>query len=284
MASKWIHPGPDSFLKDDINDSGTKNSDVVLESIAEDLRCCLPVEAMLNSEPLVILKTKQKPEPTIHVDAFLYDDDFVDSLCEEGKMSRTYCLNCGSHRTASLGFISHSFSIPELKFLFHHVLPDLTGKTLVDVGSRLGAVLYAGYLYSSASQLIGVEINTDFCQLQEAAIKKYNFADRIQVVHTDICTQSFILQNADVIIMNNVFEYFLEKEEQVRAWQCISQNVRKKGTLLVTVPGLQESLSYLQTGIQLSEWIEELPLDYDVYLGKDTDTEGLKQIHLYQVI
>lgn len=39
-------------------------------------------------------------------------------------------------------FISHSFSILELKFLFHHVLPDLTGKVVVDVGSRLGAVLY----------------------------------------------------------------------------------------------------------------------------------------------
>lgn len=39
-------------------------------------------------------------------------------------------------------FISHSFSISELQFLFLHVLPDLTGKLVVDVGSRLGAVLY----------------------------------------------------------------------------------------------------------------------------------------------
>lgn len=39
----------------------------------------------------------------IHVDAFLYDDDFVDSLCEEGKMSRSYCTECGSYKTASLG-------------------------------------------------------------------------------------------------------------------------------------------------------------------------------------
>lgn len=40
-------------------------------------------------------------------------------------------------------FISHSFSLVELKFLFQKMLPDLSGKTLVDVGSRLGAVLYA---------------------------------------------------------------------------------------------------------------------------------------------
>lgn len=30
----------------------------------------------------------------------------------------------------------------ELLFLFQNVLPDLRGRTLVDVGSRLGAVLY----------------------------------------------------------------------------------------------------------------------------------------------
>lgn len=40
-------------------------------------------------------------------------------------------------------FISHSFSISELQFLFENVLPDLSGRMLVDVGSRLGAVLYA---------------------------------------------------------------------------------------------------------------------------------------------
>lgn len=39
-------------------------------------------------------------------------------------------------------FISHSFSVSELQFLFQNVLPDLSGRVLVDVGSRLGAVLY----------------------------------------------------------------------------------------------------------------------------------------------
>lgn len=45
----------------------------------------------------------QHPLPMIHVDAFLYDDDVVDSLCEEGKMSRSYCTECGSYKTAALG-------------------------------------------------------------------------------------------------------------------------------------------------------------------------------------
>ncbi|KAM9645118.1 uncharacterized protein ACIGJ3_014225 isoform 2-T2 [Trichechus inunguis] len=239
----------DEFIQD--------NNDVMLKSIAEDLRNCLPLEAMLSSEHLALQKIQQQPEPTVHVDAFLYDEDFIDSLCEEGRMSRNYCMVCGSHQTAPLGFISHSFSLTELKFIYHHVLPDLSGKVLVDVGSRLGAVLYGGYLYSSALQLYGVEMNEDFCQLQEMVIKKYQFTDRVKVLHADICTQGSLLQNADVVIMNNVFEYFLNEAEQTRAWEYINHNVRKQGSLLVTVPSLEESLSGLQIFFHCEIYIQK---------------------------
>ncbi|XP_064186400.1 uncharacterized protein zgc:109986 isoform X1 [Anguilla rostrata] len=272
---------------EELDDWFMDNEKVVLQSIAEDLRTCLPVEAMLPSESLAIEKAQQDSKPTVHVDAFLYDEEAVDLLCEEGKMSRDYCLLCGSHRTAPLGFISHSFSALELRFLFQNVLPDLSGKMLVDVGSRLGAVLYGGCLYSSAAQLVGVEISAEFANLQRMVVEKYGFTDRVQVIHADICTQASLLQNADVIVMNNVFEYFLESTEQMRAWHCIGQNVRKKGALLVTVPSVQEAFSALQgmNGvIDINQWLEEVPLDYDVYLGKDTDPESFKQIHLYKVL
>ncbi|KAF6130988.1 hypothetical protein HJG60_007911 [Phyllostomus discolor] len=268
----------------DFDEFTQDNNDTMLKNIAEDLRNCLPLESMLPSEHLALQKIQQRPEPTVHVDAFLYDEDFIDSLCEEGKMSRNYCMVCGSHQTAPLGFISHSFSLMELKFIYHHVLPDLSGKLLVDVGSRLGTVLYGGYLYSSALQLYGVELNGDFCQLQEMIIEKYQFADRIKVLHGDICTQDSLLQNADVVIMNNVFEYFLDEAEQSRAWEFISHNVRKQGSLLVTVPSLEESLSGLQVNIQLPFWVEEVPLNYHVYPEKDIDREALEQIHLYKIL
>uniref|UniRef100_A0A3Q2W656 Zgc:109986 n=1 Tax=Haplochromis burtoni TaxID=8153 RepID=A0A3Q2W656_HAPBU len=118
------------------------NGRVLLQSIAEDLRANVAPDAMLACETAAYSKMQRRSRPTVHVDGFLYDDEQVDSLCERGLMSRNYCLSCGSHRTAPLDFISHSFSVTELRFLFQHVLPDLSGRTLVDVGSRLGAVLY----------------------------------------------------------------------------------------------------------------------------------------------
>ncbi|XP_058471827.1 uncharacterized protein zgc:109986 isoform X3 [Solea solea] len=223
------------------------NRKVMLQSIADDLRALLPLDAMLPGEAAAHHKMQRRPRPTVHVDAFLYDDDQVDALCEGGAMSRNYCLHCGSQRTAPLDFVSHSFSVSELHFLFQNVLPDLSGRTLVDVGSRLGAVLYG-------------------------------------VVQADICTQVTLLQNADVLIMNNVFEYFMEPKEQVKAWRFIIQNFIKPSSLLVTVPSLQETLRDLQQEALPPGWVEELPVDYGVYVGGDTDPDALRQIHLYKVM
>ncbi|KAL7380777.1 hypothetical protein ABVT39_023934 [Epinephelus coioides] len=143
---------------DKLDEFLSNNNKVILQNISEELRASLPPDAMFPSESTAYTKMQQCSQPTVHVDSFLYDEDQVDSLCEEGTMSRSYCLTCGSYRTAPLDFISHSFSISELQFLFENVLPDLSGRVLVDVGSRLGAVLYGGYVFSSASHLIGLEI------------------------------------------------------------------------------------------------------------------------------
>ena len=46
------------------------------------------------------------PDSTVHVDGFLYSDDEVDELCDEGRMSRNYCMKCGSHQVHPLSMLS----------------------------------------------------------------------------------------------------------------------------------------------------------------------------------
>lgn len=65
---------------------------------------------------------QQQPEPTIHVDAFLYDEDFIDSLCDEGRMSRNYCTVCGSRQTAPLGRRSSTQTWRLCIYFFLHVM------------------------------------------------------------------------------------------------------------------------------------------------------------------
>ncbi|XP_061750920.1 uncharacterized protein zgc:109986 [Nerophis ophidion] len=266
----------------ELDDVVVDNDKVILRSIADELRASLPPDAMVACESHVRQKVRQRARPTAHVDAFLYDDERVDALCEAGRMSRCYCLACGSSKTAPLDFVSHSFSVSELAFLFRNVLPDLSGRTLVDVGSRLGAVLYGGYLFSAASRLVGVELSQDFVDLQNKMVDKYAMRDRVQVVHADVCTQDCLLQSADVVVINNVFQFFMEPDQQVRAWKWITQTLRKTGSLLVTVPSLQETFNTLQDTLPV-DWVLELPLDYDVYV-QDADPEALRQIHLYKVV
>ncbi|XP_077477290.1 uncharacterized protein LOC144089916 [Stigmatopora argus] len=268
---------------EELDDLLLDNNQVILRCIADDIRESLPLDAMLPSEADAKHKLQQHSRFSVHVDAFLYDEEHVDALCEAGRMSRHFCLQCGSQSTALLDMVSHSFSVSELRFLFQNVLPDLSGRVLVDVGSRLGAVLYGGFLFSSASRLVGIELSGDFVQLQNKMLHKYSMDARAQVVHADVCSQDVLLQNADVVVMNNVFEYFMEVEQQIRAWRFIMQTLRKPGTLLVTVPSLHDSLQPLEEALPAG-WVEEIPLHYDVFVGKDADTDDLRQIHLYRIL
>lgn len=101
-----------------------------------------------------------------------------------------------------------------------------------------------GYVYSSASRLIGLELSEDFVRLQNDTLHKYGLSDRVQVrvsdrpssllthtlshtfnknspptpaqvLHANVCTQEVLLQGADVLVMNNVFEYFMEPTKQI---------------------------------------------------------------------
>jgi hypothetical protein len=55
---------------------------------------------------------------------------------------RNVCLDCGSRRTTEIEMVTHSCSRERAEFIFRSLLPPIPGKTVVDVGSRLGAVLY----------------------------------------------------------------------------------------------------------------------------------------------
>lgn len=45
---------------------------------------------------------------------FLYDDDDVDELVDQGTLSREYCAQCGCREIMPLTFISHSLSIDQV--------------------------------------------------------------------------------------------------------------------------------------------------------------------------
>lgn len=43
---------------------------------------------------------------TVHMDSFLYDDDDIDDMCDQGVLSRNYCVDCLSKNVKPLSEFS----------------------------------------------------------------------------------------------------------------------------------------------------------------------------------
>ncbi|KAL3873732.1 hypothetical protein ACJMK2_036821 [Sinanodonta woodiana] len=288
----WVRETADDYLQN-IAETDTGNADTMLHSIQEDLRNSLPMNAISPTETIYIPTSGPNadcdPNKAVHIDAFLFDDEIIDELCEKGQMSRNYCTECGSHNTKALTFLSHSASANQIKYIFTYLLSDLTGKTVMDVGSRTGAVLYGAYVYSQASSIVGVEMDGSFCQLQNNIVQKYKMEDRVKVIQSDIQQQAELLQNCNVVVLNNVFEFFMPVEEQLKIWKFLRQTLCKKDTLIVAVPSLKNSLDSIQSDISVHHWVKEVDIQDKLRLGnialyKTSEESDLEAIHLYQVL
>lgn len=258
-----------------------------MTQIASYLRTIVPGNAVLPSENIIVPKKGENadcdPATTVHVDAFLYDDNAIDELVEEGKLSRNFCKACGSREIAPLTFISHSASARRAEFIFREMVPYLKDKSVLDVGSRLGVMLYAAHAFTPANPIIGVEMNADLCKIQETAIKHFKMDDRVKVVNANVLEVPDLVSSSDVVILNNVFEFFMPEPDQVALWQFLRRTV-KKGAILVSVPSLEDSLKQLKTGIVVSEWVKQRhvtdPLAYSYVL----DHEELSEVCCYEVL
>ncbi|KAK6012359.1 PAP2 family protein, partial [Ostertagia ostertagi] len=114
----------------------------------------------------------------VHVDCFLYDDHSMQAMIAAGKLQRRFCVDCGSRNIKDLNFISHSLAHCQLEFIFTQLVPlksQPEGFRVLDIGSRLGAVIYAASLYGCGKvSVTGVELNEELVKLQEEVISNFN--------------------------------------------------------------------------------------------------------------
>ncbi|KYQ53773.1 hypothetical protein ALC60_07256 [Trachymyrmex zeteki] len=231
----------------------------ILNSIVSDIKQKIPFNAILSSENFITPLTGENsdcdPSVTLHMDEFLYNDEDIDKLIESNQLERYYCTDCRSRNIQPLIFLSHSMSQDGLYFIFKVLLPTLENKTVLDVGSRLGAVLYGAYVYTDARRIIGVEMNREFCNLQNETVCKYKMDNRISILHKRIEEVPEIIKQSDVIIINNAFEFYLPRDVQIDIWKCLRTAI-KPGTLLVTRPSVETTFKILLIGISVEKWLK----------------------------
>ncbi|XP_025161523.1 uncharacterized protein LOC105190858 [Harpegnathos saltator] len=264
----YNHTGDDTYDCDKDND--TDYPIFMLNTIVFDIKQKVPFNAILPSEniikPLSGLNSDCDSDITFHMDLFLYDYDDLTELENNKQLQRYYCLDCGSRNTESLIYISHSISRKALYYMFNICLPKLKGKTILDVGSRLGAVLYGAYVYTDAQRIIGVEMNEEFCNLQNDIIHKYKMGGRITIFHNRIENVPKVIEESDVIILNNPFEFYLSKDIQIDIWKFLKATI-KKGTILVTCPSIDIIFRTLQLDDSIETWLKP----YERYSNKIHD-------------
>ena len=261
-----------------------------LFAVAEFVKGIVPnFEAVMPSEKLYFPEKfaadgdeTMTRENTVHLDGFLYDEDDEGLLVSQGKLPQAICNDCGSKNASPIQYITHSASKESLELIFTSLLPPLNESSVVlDVGSRLGAVLYGAYFYTPSKAIIGIEMNEDLCQLQARTIAKFSMMDRISVVCAEMSTRPDLLERADVIILNNVFEFFTPGSEVRRQlWLTIMKNV-KPGSFLVIFPGLDKSM--ISEGLGYKEFVEEVGPFQKAENCLKIEDESAK-IHLYRVL
>lgn len=180
-------------------------------------------------------------------------------------------------------------SVSAMLYVFENLLPPLEGKTLLDVGSRLGAVLYGAHTFTAAKRIIGVEMNEELCELQLEMIGKYEMTDRIEIVNKRVEDCPELVRDSDVIVLNNPFEFYVAESVHTEIWKFLRANIRR-GTILVTRPSIETTLKDLQTGISIDEWVK--PFDYEetredkpqAYSSSSFDSSEYSDIKCYKVI
>ena len=256
-----------------------------IKKIIIDIRSRVPFDGILPSEHIVPPTVGENSDcddtSTKHVDAFLYDSNEVIDLIEEGGLNNLYCTNCGSKNVKEYNIISHSMSVSTMLYIFHSILPSLEGKTLLDIGSRLGAVLFGAHIFTSAQRIIGVEMNKELCALQCEITRKYKMNDRVEIINKRIEECPEILQNSNIIIMNNPFEFYVPQSVHTDIWKYLRCNIQK-GTILVTRPSIERIFAALKTGISIKEWVK--PYETEKNLKEPVDPDDHADINVYEVL
>ncbi|KAI5646367.1 hypothetical protein NE865_01829 [Phthorimaea operculella] len=284
VVEQWISS---KSYKDDLkNKNALIKAEKKLSKIAEFIKPRVPFEAELKSEsiepPTVGDQADCTKVNTCHIDEFLYEEEEVDELVKEGKLKRHYCLDCNSRNTEDLIFISHSMSKKHIQCIYKFYLPsDLEGKQILDVGSRLGVVLYGAYYFSNASTIVGIEMNKELCELQESVISKYSMdKNRIKVICSDVMDTPDIVAESNVITIN-VLDFFVSTEKQKEMWHFFKKHI-KKGTYLICNRAMDETLEGLDISEEFWDWLDickPQQLENEIFFSD----EDIQSMYMYLV-
>lgn len=140
------------------------------------------------------------------------------------------------------------------------------------------------FYYSNSENIYGIEINEELYEIQKKMVSNYNMGNRITVIHDDILNQNDLLSTFDVVILNNVFEFFMEIDKQIQIWRFLKSKL-KKGCFLITIPSTEETFMTLEVYDEFSKWLQRIPVCQEEknLLYEEEDELEFHDMYLYSV-
>ena len=128
-------------------------------------------------------------------------------------------------------------------------------------------------------------MSKELCNIQNDIVKKYKMSDRIKVINEKIEDCPDIVKSANIIILNNVFEFYLPIEKQVEIWKFLKSNIQSD-CILITRPHLNKALSKINVDINFDEWVKpyNLTFESDELFLDDNQEKFNDDIGFYQVL
>ena len=138
-------------------------------------------------------------------------------------------LNLGLYSSRSKSILSLSEIHSEI--FVEQALPEVCGgsladKSVLDVGSRLGAAVYAAVVLGRCKAAVGIEMNAELCALQEEALTLFGLKQRgASVVCADVMTRGEDVAAADVVVLHSAFQFFQSPAQSRAIWDFMRRQV-----------------------------------------------------------
>ncbi|VDM80038.1 unnamed protein product [Strongylus vulgaris] len=101
----------------------------------------------------------------------------------------------------------------------------------------------------------------------------------VEVVHADVRNRADLVSQADMIVMNNVFSFFMDREEQAECFEFIHKHA-KKGCLIVHNPDIRTVLAHLKLTFQTQEWLEVISTNEECEMFANGDQDVLSDCEM----
>jgi len=136
----------------------------------------------------------------------------------------------------------------------------------VDIGSRLGNMLYLGLLHTSCQRWIGVEMDAFFVGLSRKITRMFGLSDHVRIVEDDIANRSSLLHHAKLVAFFNSFELHVSRERHRQLLRYLTDTVSQRDQYLLTCPSLLDIYTRAESEVNVNEWVDLVAQDADAFL------------------